>query len=55
LRNYGIESGRILNLSCVLGSVLESMLLSAPSKNLFQQTARGIPGWTPIQLTIVLV
>src|ERR1017187_3042840 len=28
------------NLSCVLGSVLESMLLTDPSKNLFQQTAR---------------
>ena len=38
-----IGSGLILNLSCVLGSVFESMLLTAPSKNLFQQTARLNP------------
>jgi hypothetical protein len=31
-----------LNLSRVFGSVLESMLLADPSKNLFQQTARGV-------------
>ena len=30
-----------MNLSCVFGSVLESMLLAAPSKNLFQQTAKS--------------
>jgi hypothetical protein len=41
LRNNRIRSGRILNLSCVLGSVLESMLLMDPLKNLFQQTARA--------------
>ena len=29
----------VLNLSCVSGSVLESMLLLGPPKNLFQQTA----------------
>src|ERR1700693_3481067 len=34
-----IESGAVLTLSCVFGSVLESMLLADPSKNLFQQTA----------------
>ena len=32
------SSGRLSNLSCVLGSVLESMLLMDPSKSLFQQT-----------------
>jgi hypothetical protein len=31
-----------LNLSCILGSVLESMLLMDPSKNLFQQTVRAL-------------
>jgi hypothetical protein len=39
LSNNRIKSGLILNLSCVSGSVLDSMLLMDPSKNLFQQTA----------------
>jgi len=34
-----------LNLSCVFGSVLESMLLADPSKNLFQQTASWLTHW----------
>ena len=39
LSNNRIKSGRILNQSCVAASILESMLLTDHSKNLFQQTA----------------
>jgi hypothetical protein len=39
MSNNRIESGSFLNLSCVSCSVLESKLLVAPLKNLFQQTA----------------
>ena len=39
LCNNSIKSGRILNQSCVAASILESMLLTDHSKNLFQQTA----------------